>query len=59
MKPIYFWEEGVDSRHFTITKVFKRLKDAVSMIETIDDKRAFRIVRRSEKEIKTILERVV
>lgn len=59
MKPVYFWNEGVDSRHFTTTKLFRKLKEAKGMIDTIDNKRAFKIVRQDEKGNKTILERVI
>ena len=59
MKPIYFWNEGCDSRHFTITKLCRTLKEAKAYIETIDSKRAFKIVRQDESGNKTLLERVV
>ena len=59
MKPIYFWNEGPDSRHFTTTKLFRTLREAKAMIETIDDKRAFKIIRQDEKENKTIAERII
>ena len=59
MKPIYFWNEGPDSRHFTTTKLFRTLHEAKAMIETIDDKRAFKIIRQDEKENKTIAERII
>lgn len=59
MKPIYFWNEGPDSRHFTSTKVFHRLSDAKAMIDTISASWAFKIVRQDEKENKTVMERIV
>lgn len=59
MKPIYFWNEGPDSRHFTSTKVFHRLADAKAMIDTISVSWAFKIVRQDEKENKTVMERIV
>lgn len=58
-KPIYFWNEGPDSRHLITCIVKHRLKDAKAMIETIDDKTAFKIVRQDENGNKTILERVI
>ena len=59
MKPIYFWNEGPDSRHFTSTKVFYRLKDAKAMIDTISASWAFKIVRQDENGNTTVSERIV
>ena len=59
MKPIYFWNEGPDSRHFTTTKLFRTLREVKAMIGTIGNERAFKIVRQDENGNKTIAERII
>ena len=59
MNPIWFVNEGPDTRHLINTHLFYRLREAQEFVASLDNNRAYQLIRWTEKTDQIIKDRIL